>query len=467
MEADRRIGLAVVALGAVVLVGWAIRSRPLVTMLPGAVAMQPNTALGFVLAGASVWRRHGREALGASLLGAAALAEYAGVGVGASTWICDPAWASQGASAPGLMSPATALAFVAAGGLVSRSHRVSVMVGVLLAGLGGVSLLGYTTGVVAAYDIYEPFTAMALHTAIGCVALSAAATLRSASHTRLGLSGVLAVALGLSALGLATATAQPIVVGYALAFAGAIGAVAHYRQRAVSAAAMRAREEELAREAAAHHAEFVGVICHDIRAPLNHVIQLASLLERGAAKIEDVKRAAHAAHRAIQHIERVYGALDGGRGPITVRSLIVDVLDAYQADLAERGVTIVLEGEAHSVPEICRTVLLNLIGNAIKYGGERPLVRVSASHESGWSTVRVSDSGRGFTAEVGARIFDPFYRAHDSQPGTGLGLSFCRQIVDQLGGRIWADSAGPNKGATFTFQVPCSAPAAGALPHSP
>jgi signal transduction histidine kinase len=104
-----------------------------------------------------------------------------------------------------------------------------------------------------------------------------------------------------------------------------------------------------------------------------------------------------------------------------------------------------------------RRVVTNLVGNAIKYtpaGGE---IGVSASADGNEVLVRVSDTGPGIAKELQQAIFDKFCVLHEN-PGhgrssTGLGLAFCRMIVEAHGGRIWVDSD-PGQGSTFSFSIP-------------
>ena len=101
-------------------------------------------------------------------------------------------------------------------------------------------------------------------------------------------------------------------------------------------------------------------------------------------------------------------------------------------------------------------VLLNLVGNAIKFtdSGE---VRVRASVEEGDLLVSVSDTGPGIEPAQQARVFEEFQQADGSgtrdKGGTGLGLAIARRIVELHGGRIWVESA-PGQGSTFSFTVP-------------
>ena len=104
-------------------------------------------------------------------------------------------------------------------------------------------------------------------------------------------------------------------------------------------------------------------------------------------------------------------------------------------------------------------VLLNLVGNAIKFTdtGE---VRVTAKAVNGHFSVSVADTGPGIPEQEQKRIFEQFHQIDTSltkaKGGTGLGLAIAKQIVEMHGGRIWVEST-PGKGATFQMQLPIRA----------
>lgn len=103
-----------------------------------------------------------------------------------------------------------------------------------------------------------------------------------------------------------------------------------------------------------------------------------------------------------------------------------------------------------------RQLLVNLIGNAIKYQGpERPKVHVAAQEDEDNWTISVRDNGLGIDPADSERIFEVFVRLHrqDQVRGSGIGLAFCKRIVELHGGRIWVESQ-PGKGSTFRFTLP-------------
>lgn len=101
-------------------------------------------------------------------------------------------------------------------------------------------------------------------------------------------------------------------------------------------------------------------------------------------------------------------------------------------------------------------VLQNLIGNAIKYRGDRiPQIHVSAAMQDKEWVFSVADNGIGIDSKYFERIFVIFQRLHgrEEYQGTGIGLAICKRILQQQGGRIWVESE-PDKGSVFHFSLP-------------
>ena len=101
-------------------------------------------------------------------------------------------------------------------------------------------------------------------------------------------------------------------------------------------------------------------------------------------------------------------------------------------------------------------LLQNLVGNAIKFrGASPPRISVSCAEAGHEYVFTVSDNGIGVAPQFLERVFKIFQRLHtrEEYPGTGVGLALCKKIVENHGGRIWAES-GPGKGTDFHFTIP-------------
>ncbi len=122
-------------------------------------------------------------------------------------------------------------------------------------------------------------------------------------------------------------------------------------------------------------------------------------------------------------------------------------------------------------PVMCRQLLENLIGNALKYvrPGRTAQVQISASTEPGYPSpvemvhVQIADQGTGIPSGQPERLFASFYRAHTEFPGTGLGLAICQRVIDRHGGTIKVTD-NPGGGSVFHFTLPfASVPQDGVL----
>jgi signal transduction histidine kinase len=102
-------------------------------------------------------------------------------------------------------------------------------------------------------------------------------------------------------------------------------------------------------------------------------------------------------------------------------------------------------------------VVANLVGNAVRYSPGGGRIGLRARRNDGVALVEVRDPGVGFDGAVAAQLFEPFLQLRPATArtgGLGLGLYLARELVARMGGRIWAESEGPGRGATFAFTLP-------------
>jgi len=211
-------------------------------------------------------------------------------------------------------------------------------------------------------------------------------------------------------------------------------------------------------------------VAHDLRAPLRGMRALAAdALEDHASELSDdvltnlrsIDAAAEQMGNLIQDILALSMAThrEVAREPVDVTALARLVAADLRRREAERRVDIhIQEGlRAHADPRLLRIALENLLGNAWKFTRESPLPRIEVASETqdGRTVFVVRDNGTGFDMARADRLFQAFERLHTGSrfEGTGIGLATVRRIVEQHGGRIWADAA-PGKGAAFFFTLP-------------
>jgi len=158
------------------------------------------------------------------------------------------------------------------------------------------------------------------------------------------------------------------------------------------------------------------------------------------------------------------GKLPLDRQPVQAIDLLRRAADVAHAAAKEAHIAIRIDAPPAQVladEERILQVVNELVANAIKFSPPETVIRLAAQ-ASGENEVciLVDDQGRGIAAEKLERIFDRFQQgdASDSRAkgGTGLGLALCRSIVEQHGGRIWAESA-PGQGSRFLFTLPSAA----------
>jgi signal transduction histidine kinase len=236
----------------------------------------------------------------------------------------------------------------------------------------------------------------------------------------------------------------------------------------------RARVEEQAAELTRSNADleqFAYVASHDLQEPLRKIASFCQVLERRYRGQLD--------ERADQYIDFIVdgakrmqllindllafsrvGRRNAGHEAVDTRELAELAVTTLSVPIEESGARVeigdlpVVSGER----ALLLAVLQNLIGNAVKFRGERPpLVRVGAERDGGEWRFSVTDNGIGIAPGFAERVFVIFQRLHarEAYEGTGIGLALCRKIVEYHGGRIWLDTDhGAGTRIMFTLPVP-------------
>jgi PAS domain S-box-containing protein len=247
--------------------------------------------------------------------------------------------------------------------------------------------------------------------------------------------------------------------------------------------AEREREELLSREQAARadaeaavraRDEFLSIASHELRTPVTGIRltgqvarrarQLGQLdderLDQCLATIDHVSGHLAALVEDLLDVSRLQrGTLPLRRRPTDLAKLVRDRIARASPDEAR---TLTLDCPAacpvDADPHRIEQILANLIDNAVKYSPAGGAIRVTLGCDGRGALLRVQDEGIGLPAGAAEHIFQPFGRASNAAarniPGLGLGLYVCRQIAEQHGGRLWAESPGETHGTTLSLWLP-------------
>jgi PAS domain S-box-containing protein len=264
--------------------------------------------------------------------------------------------------------------------------------------------------------------------------------------------------------------------GQALLMTGTLIDITRLKQAETDLADAKARAE------AANRAKstFLANMSHELRTPLNAVLGFSRLLKNDPDVSPHQQETLDVIVRSGEHLLNLINnvldmaKIESGRvalkeSEVDLNQLLHEMQSLMGVGAVEKGLRFALEHDP-DLPRFVavdagklRQVLLNLLGNAIKYtdsGGVKLRARLASIQGSEKAKVRfeVEDSGPGISQEDCQRIFFPFVQLGDQAPlqaGTGLGLAICKQYVELMGGQIGVTSK-PGKGSVFYFEIPVS-----------
>jgi signal transduction histidine kinase len=250
----------------------------------------------------------------------------------------------------------------------------------------------------------------------------------------------------------------------------------HHQASAKSSADLLSQEQESHRKtqtALTTREEFLAIVSHDLRNPLNHISMAAQNLLEGPGEPEEVKAIASSINRSASEMLRlIRDLLDIERIAIgklilhyekhDISEIIKGVVGDFQRDAAAKGITLTAKPDVRCGDVICdrsrvMQVLSNLIGNAIKFTPAKGQICVSCAQtgpERKDLQVSVSDTGAGIAPEKIETIFERFSQINSQdRRGIGLGLYIAKMMVEEHPGRIWVESK-LGEGSTFHFTLP-------------
>jgi hypothetical protein len=218
---------------------------------------------------------------------------------------------------------------------------------------------------------------------------------------------------------------------------------------------------------------FVSNVTHELKSPVASIqlaLETLALRDMLPEKREEfLSMMLDDTDRLNTLIERILGAarIERQRGryhlkPISLRSFIEEMVSKDRHLFEKEGHEVVFEkgGDVRVAvdPSAMHVVLSNLLENAARYSPRGSVIRMRLQRELRHCRLEVIDTGEGILRQDLRNVFKMFWRGGDSTGirtrGTGLGLYIVRNIVRDHGGKVWAYSAGPGRGATFTVRLP-------------
>jgi light-regulated signal transduction histidine kinase (bacteriophytochrome) len=240
-------------------------------------------------------------------------------------------------------------------------------------------------------------------------------------------------------------------------------------ERTAAEQALVSRTSELGRSNADLE-QFAYVASHDLQEPLRMVSAYVQLFEKRYQGLVDAQAAKYIAY-AVEGARRMQTLIAGlleysrvGRGAAAATAVALDgVLDDVLQNIAPSLLEAAAQVTRDPLPVVLgdrqqlAQVLQNLVANAEKFRrpGTSPHIHVSAARDGASWILSVADDGIGIEDQYFDRVFVIFQRLHTraEYPGTGIGLSICKKVVERHGGRIWVEST-PGRGTTFRFSLP-------------
>ncbi|WP_390841956.1 MULTISPECIES: ATP-binding protein [Nostoc] len=220
--------------------------------------------------------------------------------------------------------------------------------------------------------------------------------------------------------------------------------------------------------------EFLAVLSHELRSPLNPILGWSQLLKTGkldqaktAQALNVIERNAKLQSELIEDLLDVSRILQGKLSlnvsrvnlAMTIQAAIETVRLAAQAKSIEIQAQLQPDvGLVSGDPNRLQQVIWNLLSNAIKFTDIGGQVEIRLERLDGFAQIIVSDTGKGIHPDFLPHVFD-YFRQEDGATtrkfgGLGLGLAIARHLVELHGGTVWADSPGEGQGATFTVRLP-------------
>ncbi|HEX8368776.1 MAG TPA: PAS domain S-box protein [Pyrinomonadaceae bacterium] len=257
-------------------------------------------------------------------------------------------------------------------------------------------------------------------------------------------------------------------------------ALAHQCAQALERARLYETEQRLRAQAETANRikdEFLATVSHELRTPLNAIVGWSSLLMTNtldetvkARAIETIGRSAKAQSQIIEDLldvsRIITGKLNLNTGLTELETVIKTALESAYPAAESKNITIKSKFEFPAKfiwgdPDRLQQIMWNLLSNAIKFTPKGGEIRVNLEQVESHVQIKVGDTGQGISKEFLPFVFDRFSQADGTSTrkfgGLGLGLAIVRHLVEMHGGTVEVESAGLNRGTTFTVTLPIKA----------
>ena len=234
----------------------------------------------------------------------------------------------------------------------------------------------------------------------------------------------------------------------------------------------RKQNEEALREADRRKNEFLATLGHELRNPLNAIVNSIELTSK-SEKVADSKQFSNIAKRQSKHltylvddlldVSRItYGKIRLKPEVINLTQLLQELLADYEESLQIKQLIfdrnllnepVWISGDRNRITQ----VFSNILHNAIKFSYPKSRITISMALENDWVAIEIADTGIGIESHALSRIFTPFSQEHrsiDGSEGLGLGLPLAKGIIELHDGRIRANSGGRDRGTQIVIELP-------------